>query len=257
MTSPSVLVELRGVAKRFGGGPPALADVSLAVRAGEIVAFIGPSGCGKSTLLRLVAGLAEPSSGAVRIAGRAPADASTELAFVFQEPALLPWLDAASNVEVPLRLRGVPRATREAVRDAALRLVGLAGRESALPRELSGGQRMRVSLARALTLAPKLLLLDEPFGALDAMTRERLQEELLAIRAQQGWTALFVTHSVTEAVFLADRIFVVSPQPGRLAAEIAVPLPQPRVAETRSSRDYQNLVVEVSHRLRSVETVAA
>jgi len=253
MTTAPVLVELRGVAKAFGGGPPALAEVSLAMRPGEIVALLGPSGCGKSTLLRLVAGLAEPTAGTVRVAGRAPADAAAELAFVFQEPALLPWLDAAGNVELPLRLRGADRPARESARAAALRLVGLAGREGALPRELSGGQKMRVSLARALTLAPKLLLLDEPFGALDAMTRERLQEELLAIRAQQGWAALFVTHSVAEAVFLADRVLVLSPQPGRVAAEVAVPLPAPRAAETRLARAYHDLVDEVSRRLRAVE----
>jgi NitT/TauT family transport system ATP-binding protein len=257
MTSAPALVELRGVAKCFAAGPPALADVSLTAAPGEFLAFIGPSGCGKSTLLRLVAGLAEPSAGEVRVAGRAPSYAAAELAFVSQEPSLLPWLDVARNTEVPLRLRGTGRAQRTAARDAALRLVGLAGREGALPRELSGGQKMRVSLARALTLAPKVLLLDEPFGALDEMSRERLQEELLAIRARQGWMALFVTHSVAEAVFLADRIFIMSPQPGRLAAEIAVPLPSPRTAETRLSRAYHDLVDEVSRRLRAVETAAA
>jgi NitT/TauT family transport system ATP-binding protein len=253
MPTASALVELRGVAKSFGGGPPALADIALTVCPGEIVALLGPSGCGKSTLLRLVAGLTEPTAGEVCVAGQAPAGAAASLAFVFQEPALLPWLDAARNVELPLRLRGEDRPARESARDAALRLVGLAGREGALPRELSGGQKMRVSLARALTLAPKLLLLDEPFGSLDAMTRERLQEELLAIRAQQGWAALFVTHSVSEAVFLADRVLVLFAQPGRIAAEFAVPLPAPRTAETRLARAYHDLVDEVSRRLRAVE----
>ncbi|MEI6861477.1 MAG: ABC transporter ATP-binding protein [Verrucomicrobiota bacterium] len=251
MSPASGIVELRDVAKKFGAGPPVLTDFSLAARSGEFLSFIGPSGCGKSTLLRLIAGLTDVSAGELRVDGRTPEQAASELAFVFQEPTLLPWLDVASNVEVPLHLRGAARPARTAARDGALRLVGLTGREAAYPRQLSGGQKMRVSLARALVLAPKILLLDEPFGALDEMTRERLQEELLTIRAQQGWTAFFVTHSVAEAVFLSDRIFVMSPQPGRLSAEIAVPLPQPRTAETRLSRRYQDLVVAVTRQLRS------
>ncbi len=257
MHPASAIVELRGVAKNFGGGPPVLADISLTARRGEFTSFIGPSGCGKSTLLRLIAGLTDATAGEVRVDGRTPAQAAAELAFVFQEPTLLPWLNVAHNVEIPDKLRGIPAAARAAHRAAALALVGLAGRESAYPRQLSGGQKMRVSLARALTLAPKILLLDEPFGALDEMSRERLQEELLAIRAQQGWTAFFVTHSVAEAVFLSDRVFVISAQPGRLRAEIAVPLASPRTAETRLSRDYQDLVVEVTRRLRAVKTFAA
>ena len=257
MSPASGIVELGGVAKKFGDGPPVLADFSLTARPGEFLSLIGPSGCGKSTLLRLIAGLTDVSAGELRVDGRTPEQAAAELACVFQEPTLLPWLDVAGNVEVPLRLRGATRATRAAARDGALRLVGLAGREAAYPRQLSGGQKMRVSLARALVLAPKILLLDEPFGALDEMTRERLQEELLAIRAQQGWTAFFVTHSVAEAVFLSDRIFVMSPQPGRISAEIAVPLPQPRTAETRLSRAYQDLIVAVTRRLRSAEPATA
>jgi NitT/TauT family transport system ATP-binding protein len=256
MAPSSGIVEFRGVTKRFGDGPPVLADISLTARPGEFVSLIGPSGCGKSTLLRLIAGLSPVSDGSLSVDGNPPGLAA-ELAFVFQDPTLLPWLSVARNVELPQALRGVPTAARTASRDQALALVGLAGREAAYPRELSGGQRMRVSLARALTLTPKILLLDEPFGALDEMTRERLQEELLAIRARQAWTAFFVTHSVAEAVFLSDRILVMSPQPGRLRAEIAVPLPQPRTAETRLSRDYQDLVVEVSRQLRAVEPIVA
>ncbi len=256
MTHPASLVLFDRVSKRFGDGPPVLSDISLVARPGEFISFIGPSGCGKSTMLRLIAGLTGVSGGSLSVDGGTPEQAGSELAFIFQEPTLLPWLQVADNVEVPQKLRGVPPAQRAASRSAALALVGLSGREAAYPRQLSGGQQMRVSIARALTLTPKILLLDEPFGALDEMTRERLQEELLAIRAQQAWTAFFVTHSVAEAVFLSSRIFVMSAQPGRLRAEIKVPLPYPRTAETRLSRDYQDLVVEVSQQLRAVKTAA-
>ncbi len=256
MPPASAIVEFRGVAKKFGDGPPVLADITLTARPGELISFVGPSGCGKSTLLRLIAGLTGVSDGVLTVDGRTPEQAAAELAFVFQEPTLLPWLNVARNVEVPQTLRGVPAAERAVSRARALALVGLAGREAAWPRQLSGGQKMRVSLARALTLAPKILLLDEPFGALDELTRGRLQEELLAIRAQQGWTAFFVTHSVAEAVLLSDRVFVMAASPGRLRAEIAVPLAYPRTAETRLARDYQDLVVEVSRRLRVAETAA-
>ncbi len=255
--SASPLVEFRDVTKRFGAGPLVLDRISFTAVPGEFISLIGPSGCGKSTLLRLIAGLSPISGGELRVEGGTPQDAASDLAFVFQEPTLLPWLSVARNVEVPQQLRGVPAAERAATRERVLNLVRLVEKAPAFPRQLSGGQKMRVSLARALALQPKILLLDEPFGALDEMTREHLNEELLAIRQQEAWTAFFVTHSVAEAVFLSSRILVLSPNPGRIHTEITVPLPYPRTEETRLSRAYQDLVANVSRVLRSVEEVAA
>jgi NitT/TauT family transport system ATP-binding protein len=250
---PPPLVEFRDVTKRFGDGPLVLDRISLAVGAGEFVSLIGPSGCGKSTLLRLIAGLSPISGGELTIGGRTPDDAAADLGFVFQEATLLPWLTVAKNIEAPLKLRGLPAAAREATRHRVLELVRLSDKAAAYPRQLSGGQKMRVSIARALALSPKLLLLDEPFGALDEMTREHLNEELLAIREQQAWTAFFVTHSVAEAVFLSNRIFILAANPGRLSTEIKIDLPYPRTEETRLSRPYHDLVAEVSRVLRTVE----
>ncbi|MGA3007447.1 MAG: ABC transporter ATP-binding protein [Opitutaceae bacterium] len=248
-------VEFRDVHKRYGGGPSVLADINFTAEAGDFVALIGPSGCGKSTLLRLVAGLSPLTSGLIAIDGSEPEATGRNLAFIFQDPTLLPWLTAAKNVEVPLRLRHASAAQRAERREKALALVGLAGREEAYPRQLSGGQKMRVSIARALSIAPNLLLLDEPFGALDEITREHLNEELLAIRQRETWTAFFVTHSVAEAVFLSNRLVVLSANPGRIHREVRIGLPYPRTADTRQSRDYQQLVAEVSGLLRSVETI--
>jgi NitT/TauT family transport system ATP-binding protein len=232
--SPPPVVQLKSVSKRFGGGPLVLDRIDFSAARGEFVSFIGPSGCGKSTLLRLISGLIPLSSGSLEHDGAATA-VGEDLAFVFQEPTLLPWLTVARNVELPLKLRGVPAEQRRSRREAALTRVRLSGREEAYPRQLSGGQKMRVSIARALALRPKLLLLDEPFGALDEMTRNHLNEELLAIRSDQDWTAFFVTHSVAEAVFLSSRVVVLSANPGRIHAEIAIPLPYPRNDDTRRS----------------------
>ena len=248
----SPFVEFQEVTKRFGDGPVVLDRFSLSVSAGEFVSLIGPSGCGKSTVLRLLAGLTPTTSGAITIAQRPPEENGSDLAFVFQEPTLLPWLTTAQNVEMPQKLRGVPTAGRIATRQRVLDLVNLKDKADAYPRQLSGGQKMRVSIARALSLTPKLLLLDEPFGALDEMTRERLNEELLNIRVQQAWTAFFVTHSVTEAVFLSNRIVVMSAKPGRVHAEIAIDLPYPRTSETRLSRPFQDLVAQVTRTLHVV-----
>lgn len=253
----SPLVEIRDVTKRFGDGPLVLDRVSLAAAPGEFVSLIGPSGCGKSTLLRLIAGLSPINGGALTVAGGTPESAAAELAFVFQEPTLLPWLTAGKNVEMPLRLRGVPPAARAACRRRVLELVRLPEKADAYPRQLSGGQKMRVSIARALAVSPKILLLDEPFGALDEMTREHLNEELLDIHARQQWTAFFVTHSVAEAVFLSHRIYIMSANPGRLHTEVAVPLPWPRTMATRQSPAFHELVDRISRTLRSVETAAA
>jgi NitT/TauT family transport system ATP-binding protein len=253
----SSFVEFREVTKRFGDGPLVLDRVSFTAQDGDFITLIGPSGCGKSTLLRLLAGLSPVSSGQLLVDGRTPDASAANLAFVFQEPTLLPWLNVAHNVEVPQRLQGVAAAERAATRQRVLELVRLGEKANAYPRQLSGGQKMRVSIARALALSPRIMLLDEPFGALDEMTREHLNEELLAIRTQQAWTAFFVTHSVAEAVFLSDRILVMSANPGRIHTEIAVSLPGPRTAETRLSREYHDLVAHVSRILRSVDTAAA
>jgi NitT/TauT family transport system ATP-binding protein len=255
--APPPIVELRDVSKRFGDGPLVLDRLSLAAPPGDFVSLIGPSGCGKSTLLRLIAGLSPVTGGSLLVAGRTPADAAADLAFVFQEPTLLPWLTVGRNVELALKLRGVPAAARTATRTHVLDLVRLGDRADAYPRQLSGGQKMRVSLARALALSPKILLLDEPFGALDEMTREHLNEELVAIREQQAWTAFFVTHSVAEAVFLSDRIVVLAPNPGRVHSIVPIALPHPRTEDTRLSRPYHDLVADVSRLLRSVEHAAA
>jgi NitT/TauT family transport system ATP-binding protein len=256
MSAPP-LVEFRHVAKRFGPGPLVLDDITLSAAAGDFISIIGQSGCGKSTLLRLVAGLSPISSGSLTIHGVSPSEAAAEMAFVFQEPTLLPWLTVAKNIEMPQRLHGVPAAERAAARSRVLDLVRLSEKANVFPRQLSGGQKMRVSIARALALSPKIMLLDEPFGALDEMTREHLNEELLAIREQQAWAAFFVTHSVPEAVFLSNRILVMAANPGRISTEIAVPLPWPRTVATRLSREYHDLVLHVSRILRATEAQAA
>lgn len=253
---PTPVVEFRHLAKRFGQGPLVLDDISFSVQAGEFVSLIGPSGCGKSTLLRLIAGLSPLTTGEIVVDGATPEAAATRLAFVFQEPTLLPWLNVAHNIELPLKLRGIDASARAKAGRRGLELVRLADKARAFPRQLSGGQKMRVSLARALAVEPKILLLDEPFGALDEMTREHLNEELLAIRQHASWTAFFVTHSVAEAVFLSNRLIVFSANPGRLHAEIEIPLPYPRTSETRLSREYHEIVTNVSRVLRSVDRTA-
>ena len=253
MSASSPVVEFTDVAKRFGDGQSVLSGITLHAQPNEFISFIGPSGCGKSTLLRLIAGLSPVSSGSLLVGGRPPAQEASDLAFVFQEPTLLPWLTVRRNIEVMLRLRHAPAEKRRALADEALALVRLTSLAAHYPRQLSGGQKMRVSIARALTLEPKLLLLDEPFGALDEMTRDHLNEELLAIRERQRWTAFFVTHSVAEAVFLSTRIVVLAANPGRIVHEVPVDLPYPRTSETRLSPAYQALVAEVSKLLRSVE----
>jgi len=247
------VVELAGVDKRFGDGPPILEKVSFAARRGDFLSLIGPSGCGKSTILKLISGLIPVTAGRIVVDGTAPSGAADRLAFVFQEPTLLPWLNVSRNVEVPLRLQGAEAARRAEIVGKSLALVGLADRRDYYPRQLSGGQKMRVSLARALSVEPTILLLDEPFGALDEISRNHLNEELLAIRQQLSWTAFFVTHSVAEAVFLSNRILIMSANPGRLHDELEVGLPYPRTEETRESHAYQRLVGEVSRILRSVE----
>ena len=253
MSVPSPIVTFDRVDKRYGNGPLILDGISFTAQRGDFISLIGPSGCGKSTILKLISGLNPISGGTATVDGISPENAAEELSFVFQEPTLLPWLTAQKNVEVPLKLPGRQAHKRSNIARQCLELVGLGERGDAYPRQLSGGQKMRVSIARALSVSPKILLLDEPFGALDEMTRDHLNEELLAIRDQKAWTAFFVTHSVAEAVFLSNRIFVLSANPGRLFQEIPVNLPYPRTEDTRQSPEYSRLVAEVSRILRTVE----
>jgi NitT/TauT family transport system ATP-binding protein len=247
------LLRLSGIEKRFRNGTLALAGVDLDLAEGEFLAVLGPSGCGKSTLLRIIAGLAEPSAGTCDWPGGAPLPGT--IGFVFQEPTLMPWASVDDNVFLPLRLAGITRqaaAPRIAETIAAL---GLAGFEKAVPRELSGGMKMRVSLARALVTRPRLLLLDEPFAALDEITRSKLNEDLLRLWEAQRWTVVFVTHSVFESVFLARRILVLSARPGRVAAAFPVDLPQPRTADLRLTPAYAEVCRSVSDGL--ARTMAA
>jgi len=246
-------VVLRAVAKRFGDGPVVLEQIDFAAQPGAFVSLIGPSGCGKSTLLRLIAALTPATDGEVLVDGRRPERGQSDVAFIFQDPTLLPWLPVQANIEVPLRIRGIPRAEREQRAAEMLRLVRLDHVRGLYPRELSGGMRMRVSVARALVQSPRLLLMDEPFGALDEMTRHHLNEELLEIREAEKWTAFFVTHSVAEAVFLSDRIIVMAARPGRIVADVPVPFGYPRGPDLRSRREYHEIVDHVTKLLRAGE----
>jgi NitT/TauT family transport system ATP-binding protein len=244
------LVGVCEVSKTFANGVQALGGVSLAVETGEFLSVLGPSGCGKSTLLRLIAGLAEPSDGSIEWpAGR------TDLGFVFQEPTLMPWTTALANVALPLKLRGVARGEREGRAAEALGHVGLKGFERTFPRELSGGMKMRVSIARALVTEPRLLLMDEPFAALDEITRHRLNADLLELWQRTRFTAVFVTHSVFESVFLSQRIAVMAARPGRVLSELAIPAAYPRKEAFRTSADYAALCRLASARLAEAMAV--
>jgi NitT/TauT family transport system ATP-binding protein len=217
MSGPHALVSLRGVGKTYAKGVTALTGIDLDIRAGEFLTLLGPSGCGKSTILRLIAGLDEVSSGELI---RRFQDVGAAVGFVFQEPTLMPWASVSDNVFLPLRLRGQSRKSAAPALSEALSLVGLADFQDAYPRELSGGMRMRASIARALVLRPLLLLMDEPFAALDEIARFQLNDDLLRLKSETGATVVFVTHSIYESAYLSTRIAVMSPRPGRIAAEI-------------------------------------
>jgi NitT/TauT family transport system ATP-binding protein len=246
------LVTLSGVAKRFPNGTLAVDRVDLAIEDGSFVSLLGPSGCGKSTILRMIAGLIEPSSGRIDWPGLPEASrlgAHPELGFVFQEPTLMPWASVADNIRLPLRVAGMAKAeTRLRVEDA-IAMVGLEGFAQAFPRELSGGMKMRVSIARALVTRPRVLLMDEPFAALDEITRFRLNNDLLGLWQQLKWTVVFVTHSVFESVYLSNRILVMSARPGRIVDDIAIDAPYPRDDRFRVSDEYGDLCRVVSRSL--------
>ena len=243
------VVELHGVGKRFASGVEALDGIDLAVRRGELLSLLGPSGCGKSTLLRIIAGLTPPTRGTCRLSlGGMPGEAipAGHIGFVFQDPTLMPWSTVTGNVELPFRIAGRVGSAECDRAGAALRAVGLAGFERAYPHQLSGGMRMRVSIARALVTDPDLLLLDEPFAALDEITRFALNDDLLRLWEARRPTVLFVTHSVFESVYLSTRIAVLTARPGHIAADLPVSLPQPRDRAVRTTPAYALMCEAVS-----------
>ena len=234
----------------------ALTGIDLGIEREEFIAIVGQSGCGKTTLLRILAGLIKPSEGEVRAAGRSLWDGAVrdretvnKLGIVFQDPNLFPWYSVEDNIALPLKLRGVDRKIRKTRARELCELVGLAGFERAYPRELSGGMRQRTAIARALSYRPDVLLMDEPFGALDAMTREKMNLELQSIAAATRATVVLVTHAINEAVFLADRIVLLSPRPGRIRSITQVPFPRPRQLELETRPEFQDIARELRHQL--------
>ncbi len=247
------VVRIRGASKTYASGTRALDGIDLDIAPGEFVSLLGPSGCGKSTLLRLIAGLGQPSGGTIDWPGAmhdAAGKPERSLGFVFQDATLMPWATVFGNVFLPLRLRGQRRREARPAVLAALANVGLEGFADAYPRQLSGGMRMRVSIARALVLRPRLLLMDEPFAALDEFTRQRLNDDLLSLWAEGGWTVVFVTHSVYESVYLSSRIVVMGARPGRVEEIVAVDAPYPRDEAFRTSPAYNEHCRRVSAVLR-------
>ena len=251
-TSPAVtapLLALKGVGKQFANAVTALGGLDMEVRQGEFLSLLGPSGCGKSTALRLIAGLSEPTAGRIDWNGEETARRARgkpSISFVFQEPTLMPWASVFGNVHLPLRLAGVSAKAAEPAIMEALEMVGLSQFRDAYPRELSGGMKMRVSIARALVTKPRLLLMDEPFAALDEITRFKLNNDLLQVWKQLGCTIVFVTHSVFESVYLSSRILVFRARPGRVHAELAIDPNQPRDEAFRTSPEYVGLCRETS-----------
>ena len=254
MSSGELAVSISSVSKRFPrGGVQALEDIDLAVRPGEFVSLIGPSGCGKSTLLRVVGDLVQPSSGRVVVNGKPAHQArlDRDYGIVFQDAVLYDWRNVARNIALPLEMLGWDRARRSARVQELLELVELTGFESHHPWQLSGGMQQRVSIARALSFSPPLLLMDEPFGALDEMTRERLNMELLRIWEQSGSTIVFVTHSIAEAVFLSTRVVVMSPRPGRVIDVIECGLPRDRTLDMRETPEFLKVAQRVREGLKA------
>jgi NitT/TauT family transport system ATP-binding protein len=256
--SSTPVVRVSGVDKTFGtstGAVRALEGIDLTIAQGEFVSLIGPSGCGKSTLLRLVGDLTAPSAGSIEVNGKPARRArlDRDYGMVFQAPVLMDWRTVAKNIELPLEIMGFGRSERERRSGELLKLVELESFAGRHPWQLSGGMQQRVAIARALAFDPKLLLMDEPFGALDEMTRERMNLELMQIWQRTRTTVVFVTHSIPEAVFLSTRVVVMSPRPGRIAKVVDIDLPQPRNAETRDQERYFELVTEVRDALRRRE----
>lgn len=252
-SSPRLVVSMRNVSKAFSSGTVALADMSLDVRQGEFISLLGPSGCGKSTALRIIAGLGAPSSGTIdwpssKINSRGLPEG--DIGFVFQEPTLLPWQTVFGNVYLPLRLRGMEKAAARPQIMDTLASVGLADFEKSYPRELSGGMKMRVSIARALVTKPKLLLMDEPFAALDEITRQKLNADVLRLWRRSGVTVIFVTHSVFESAFVSNRIVVMRARPGQVFSDLPISTSSVRDEDYRTSEEYRATCAQVSRALR-------
>ena len=248
MGNRPVVLQMQSVDKTFNGGVVALRKMSLNVNEGDFISLLGPSGCGKSTALRLIAGLMRPSLGRINWEGGQGKD---DLGVVFQEPTLMPWTTVARNVWLPFRLRGQSYSSVKDRIHEVLALVGLEKFADSYPRELSGGMKMRVSIARALVTNPRLILMDEPFAALDEITRQKLNDDLLSLKAKTGATVIFVTHSVFESVFLSDRIMVMAARPGRIIKEIKIDAPYPRGIDWRTSPEYAAVARETSDTLMS------
>jgi NitT/TauT family transport system ATP-binding protein len=242
-TNPSALLSFENVSMTFDDGTKALDNVSLSINAGEFVTVVGPSGCGKSTLLRIASNLEANTGGTCSID-------RNSIGYVFQDATLMPWRTVARNVELIAELHKLPKAERNKLSKEAIDLVGLSGFEDKYPRQLSGGMRMRASLARSLVMKPKVFLFDEPFGALDEITRERLNDELLRLFQHEGFAGLFITHSITEAVYMSTKVLVMSARPGKIIAEFDVPFSYPRNHDLRYEPEFGELCGKISHALR-------
>jgi len=245
MEASAGAIAVNGVSKVFPTGLEALRKVTIDINPGEFVSFVGPSGCGKSTLLKLIGGLLEPSRGEIAVGGRRVSGPRRDIGVMFQTSVLFPWRTVLENVLLPIEVFGLERPSATEKARGILQLVGLGGREAAYPRELSGGMQQRAALSRVLITDPRIILMDEPFGALDEFTRERMNVELLRIWSERGQTIIFVTHSINEAVFLSDRIVVMDTSPGRVVAVLDVPLPRPRSIELMKSPQFARTAFEV------------
>ncbi len=252
------VIEIAGVSKTYrtrDGEVPSLRPLDITIADGEFLVVVGPSGCGKTTLLKMIAGLLPPSAGEIRVEGRIVTRPHGDVGIVFQSPLLLPWRSVFRNVMMPVEVKGLPRKTYAARANALLGMVGLSGFEGKYPWQLSGGMQQRASICRALVHDPKIVLMDEPFGALDAMTRERMNVELARIQRETRKTVLLITHSIPEAVFLADRVLVMSERPGAIAADYTVPLPRPRSIDVMAEPMFVELTQTIRHHFDVVRDV--